>query len=297
MSERIYGWLLVLYPKRFRQGYGEAMRQVFRDRLKTENPLALWTEVLGDLAISVPREHWRPRKLAAASTGFTLSEEALRQMANRGHHGRPNLLVSTITLVLGGAVGLLGHAPPWPLFSILAAMLVLQSAVTIRGRTRTRRHWRDFEVTLETDRILVKQGGATSTLLKSDIKGLMDMPGFGLLIEPKTPESQVLVPLLLTGYLELRETLLNWAPIETPPDFDQRHARLLMYVRGNFFPTAYVLALLVRSPYCLYPLTFIASAPLLVWVRTMVRHESSFKVIPLALLLLLVVNVIFALWR
>jgi hypothetical protein len=295
MSERIYGWLLTLYPRRFRQEYGEAMRQVFRDRLKTENLLALWAEVLRDLAVSVPREHCRPRQPAATPTGFTLSEEAIQQLVKRSND-RPNLLGSAVTLMLGGVVGLLGHAQPWPLLSILVALLVIHLMLTIRKRMRRRQRWKDFEVTLETDRIIVKQSGATRTLLKSDIKRLMEMPGFGLLIEPRGPNGQVLLPRLLTGYPEVRETLLTWAPVETPPDFDRRHAWLFKYVRGNFFSTAYVLALLVRSPYYLYPLTGIASLPLAISLLKMVRREAPFK-IHVALLLPLLVNAAFALWR
>ena len=62
MSERVYGWLLRLYPSSFRQAYGEEAMQLFRDRWRDERaPLArvrLWRDVLADVALSAPRE-WR----------------------------------------------------------------------------------------------------------------------------------------------------------------------------------------------------------------------------------------------
>ena len=36
MSEKIYAWLLRLYPSRFREEYGEAALELFRDRAHDE---------------------------------------------------------------------------------------------------------------------------------------------------------------------------------------------------------------------------------------------------------------------
>lgn len=61
MSEKIYAWLLHLYPSHFRETYGEEALQLFRDRLRDERgffqTLRLWLDLLADLAISVPRQH------------------------------------------------------------------------------------------------------------------------------------------------------------------------------------------------------------------------------------------------
>jgi len=63
MSEQIYGWLLRLYPSHFRQAYGDAALQLFRDRSRHEQgffrALRLWLDLLADLAISVPRQYRR----------------------------------------------------------------------------------------------------------------------------------------------------------------------------------------------------------------------------------------------
>jgi hypothetical protein len=61
MSEKIYAWLLRLYPSHFREAYGNEALQLFRDRARDEKgffpSLRLWLDLLADLAISVPREY------------------------------------------------------------------------------------------------------------------------------------------------------------------------------------------------------------------------------------------------
>src|ERR1700736_2796004 len=63
MSEKIYAWLLRLYSSHFRQAYGEAALQLFRDRSRHERgffpALRLWLDLLADLAISVPLQYHR----------------------------------------------------------------------------------------------------------------------------------------------------------------------------------------------------------------------------------------------
>lgn len=72
MSERIYSLLLRLFPARFRQAYGDAALQMFRDRYRDEQGLVLrvrlWLDLLGDLAVSVPREHLYSRPLSPTAS-------------------------------------------------------------------------------------------------------------------------------------------------------------------------------------------------------------------------------------
>ncbi len=61
MSEKLYAFLLKLYPDHFRRTYGdEALRRV-RDRASSENGFLsgfrLWLDLLLDLAKSLPREY------------------------------------------------------------------------------------------------------------------------------------------------------------------------------------------------------------------------------------------------
>lgn len=65
-SEKMYSWLLFLYPKKYRIEYGVLMLQIFRDiqreieqRRDEENKvLALWSWLLGDLCISLVQQYW-----------------------------------------------------------------------------------------------------------------------------------------------------------------------------------------------------------------------------------------------
>jgi putative ABC transport system permease protein len=56
-SERLYRRLLRLYPRDFRDEYGEEMSRLFRDRT-SEGSSRLWLQVLGDLLVHAPKEHW-----------------------------------------------------------------------------------------------------------------------------------------------------------------------------------------------------------------------------------------------
>lgn len=73
MSEKLYAFLLRLFPARFRQSYGEDALQLFRDRARHEtgfpSRLRLWLDLLADLAISVPREYFyaQPELLSASA--------------------------------------------------------------------------------------------------------------------------------------------------------------------------------------------------------------------------------------
>jgi putative ABC transport system permease protein len=59
-AERIYRWLLRLYPRDFREEYGEEMSLLFRSR-ETNGP-KLWLQVVGDLLFHAPKEHWSTLK-------------------------------------------------------------------------------------------------------------------------------------------------------------------------------------------------------------------------------------------
>jgi Clp amino terminal domain, pathogenicity island component len=67
MSEKIYAWMLKLYPARFRQEYEVSAMQLFRDRLRAERGfsrrLRFWLDVIADFVVSLPREHWRQTTL------------------------------------------------------------------------------------------------------------------------------------------------------------------------------------------------------------------------------------------
>jgi hypothetical protein len=76
MSEKIYAFLLRLFPSQFRETYAEEALQLFRDRARDESGLSsrarLWFDLLADLAISVPREYFyaEPELIAASGQRF-----------------------------------------------------------------------------------------------------------------------------------------------------------------------------------------------------------------------------------
>jgi hypothetical protein len=72
MSEKIYAFLLRLYPSGFRKAYGGEAMQLVRDRLRDEKGLScrlrLWRDLLVDLAMSLPREYRNAQPVLASSS-------------------------------------------------------------------------------------------------------------------------------------------------------------------------------------------------------------------------------------
>ena len=55
--ERLYRILLRCYPAEFRDDYASEMTQTFRDRAGAAPPARLWRDLLGDVAVTAPKEH------------------------------------------------------------------------------------------------------------------------------------------------------------------------------------------------------------------------------------------------
>ncbi len=85
MSEKIYAWLLRLYPSHFRKAYGDEALQLFCDRSRDERGflprLRLWVDLFCDLALSVPREY------------FHVQPELASYMVHPRSRSGPSLLV------------------------------------------------------------------------------------------------------------------------------------------------------------------------------------------------------------
>jgi len=73
MSEKLYAWLLRLYPAHFREAYGDEALQLFRDRARDEKGfflrLRLWLDLLFDLTISLPSEYLHVHSPRAVTSG------------------------------------------------------------------------------------------------------------------------------------------------------------------------------------------------------------------------------------
>ena len=58
LSERLYRGLLFSYPAEFRHAYEREMVALFQNRFACENRFLLWLELVADIAITAPKEHY-----------------------------------------------------------------------------------------------------------------------------------------------------------------------------------------------------------------------------------------------
>lgn len=107
MSEKIYAWLLRLYPSNFQEAYREEALQLFRDRAQNESGflsrLRLWLDLLSDLAVSVPIWH---HAVPAARIGAPATH---RSNGVPAFHSLENEALSFGSLFYGGIVSLVAY--------------------------------------------------------------------------------------------------------------------------------------------------------------------------------------------
>jgi hypothetical protein len=122
MSEKIYAWLLRLYPSHFREAYGDEALQLFRDRARDETgsfqSLRLWLDLLADLAVSVPREYGyvqpaligssAPHRLDGVPAFYLLEGESPRLAALLFGGVLSLVALSTFWILLGRAASYAG---------------------------------------------------------------------------------------------------------------------------------------------------------------------------------------------
>ena len=105
-GDRVYAFLLQLYPRAFRERYGRAMRDFHRDRVLAaraadDSMLLLWTLTLIDVGLSATAEHFR-RIPPGDAVMDTLGQDIL--YALRGLARRPAftaIVIATIALGVG----------------------------------------------------------------------------------------------------------------------------------------------------------------------------------------------------
>jgi len=128
MSEKIYALLLRMYPARFRQAYGDAALQLFRDRFRDERGfvprLRLWLDLVGDLAVSVPREYRKASPALSALPAAQPSAEMLSFRILQDEPPRPEAIFigSLLSLAAVGAFAIaIGHAGDYHPFRAFVA--------------------------------------------------------------------------------------------------------------------------------------------------------------------------------
>ena len=128
MSEKIYALLLRIYPARFRQAYGDAALQLFRDRLRNERGFIprfrLWLDLIGDLAISLPREYQKSPAVLASAPVVQPSNQMLSFKVLQDEPPRPEaiFIASLLSLAAVGAFAIaIGHAGDYRPFRTFVA--------------------------------------------------------------------------------------------------------------------------------------------------------------------------------
>ena len=171
---------------------------------------------------------------------YRLTDRAIQQMLLRqGCWTAESLCYS---LIFGLGIGLLGQAPLWPLIGI-NGILVLLHLKALRHARQWTENWRDFEVQVKTDRVLVLRHGAVeSTATKFEIRRISEVRGNGLWIHAGSRGFSL--PSQLSGYEKLKSTLSTWSTIERTSSLP-----LWMYIGWPAAAAMFASALLVRSPY------------------------------------------------
>jgi hypothetical protein len=181
----------------------------------------------------------------AMNDTYRLSDMAIRQILLRQGCWTPDSLV--YTLIFGLGIGLLGHAPLWPLIGI-NALFILFHLKLLRHVPIWKQNWQDFEVIVESDRVLVRRHGSVeSTASRSEIRKISEFRGNCLWIH--TAGRGFSLPYLVSGYQELRATLATWTTIEYKTSLP-----LWMYIGWPAAVAMFASTLLVRSSYAFFPL-------------------------------------------
>ena len=119
MSEKLYAFLLKLYPHHFRRTYGDEALRLVRDRARSEkgflSGLRLWLDLLLDLAKSLPREYSNPPTTAIAAAHPLHGERSFQLLAQPSLNPTRLCLGGTLSAVLfwvcGFVVGTEGDFP------------------------------------------------------------------------------------------------------------------------------------------------------------------------------------------
>jgi hypothetical protein len=124
MSEKIYAFLLRLYPARFRQQYGAEALQLLQDRMRDERglrrKLRVWIDLLSDLALGLPQAYRNTYATAATNSAWQTATGLPAFRSLEREPLRPGSVVmggifSVATLAL--FIFVMNHAPAYHPFS------------------------------------------------------------------------------------------------------------------------------------------------------------------------------------
>jgi hypothetical protein len=132
MSEKVYEFLLKLYPVHFRRTYGDEALRLVRDRALSEKGflagLRLWLDLLLDLAISLPREYSRASATPIVTTHSLNGTPSFQLLAERPLNPTLVCLAGTLSAVLFWVcISAVAHSRTFPM--LFPAPLSLQGFV------------------------------------------------------------------------------------------------------------------------------------------------------------------------
>jgi hypothetical protein len=119
MSEKLYKFLLKLYPDHFRRTYGDEALRLVRDRARSESGflfgLRLWMDLFLDVATSLPREYSQARITAIAATAPLEGELSFGLLAKPSLHPTLLCLAGTLSAVsFWGCLFVVAHSGGFP---------------------------------------------------------------------------------------------------------------------------------------------------------------------------------------
>lgn len=104
MSEKLYEFLLKLYPEHFRRTYGDEALRLVRDRARRErgflSSLRLWLDLLWDFATSLPREYAHAPTTPFVAAQPLNGEHSFQLLAKRSLNPAPLCLGAAFSIVL-----------------------------------------------------------------------------------------------------------------------------------------------------------------------------------------------------
>ncbi len=210
MSERLYSLLLRLYPRAFRERYSAEMRQVFRDRLRHEAPLRVWTDVLGDALVSIPRQHFISGPHPYFPPLAAPLHAAVQAMLIRA------FVASTICAISAAAMSVARSFWSVPVFVIASGVLLrtLWKAGCMSRAIRT------YVAEVGDDSVTVSCAGlgmAPVTLRRADVTAVHVFVKTGLRVQTADPSRDLWVPENVPSYADLKARLSEWAPVTMTP--------------------------------------------------------------------------------
>ena len=202
MAEWLYARLLRLYPPEFRERYASEMSQLFRDRLRHENTVRVWIDVLSDVLVSIPRQHWIAHPYIPPTAAWLMPRRVI-----------PNALFVGLS---AGLLIVLGFLFSGPVASPLAAGgVVLLFVWAIACGRRVQRRIARSRADADDGTVTVRYEGLTPhTLQRCDIVSLRDYTGLGLRICTADAARDLWVPASSKSYPRIKALLSDWAPVQ-----------------------------------------------------------------------------------